>query len=59
MPLGQMVFWRFKKNTPGAWIFGYTSSVGGGLIRMGCYNGDITGGVIISPSEVEYKNYRN
>lgn len=58
MTLGAMVYWRFKKNSPGPWIFGYTSSAGAGLIRMGRWNGDTIGGYIVSPFEIEYKEYR-
>lgn len=55
MPLGYMVWWRFKREVPGPWHFGYTSSVGQGLIRLGRWNGDTMGGYVVSPSEVEWK----
>ena len=54
-PLGWMVYWRFTRDG-GAYRFGYTSAAGGGLIRMGSYNGDTTGGVIVDPSEIEWRH---
>ena len=50
-----MVYWRFKSNTPTAWKLGYVTRLSGGLVRMGCYNGDSIGGVIVDPHEIEYK----
>ena len=56
-----MVFWRFKKDKPGPWFFGYKTTVRGsqGLVRMGLYNGDTTNGPIVDPSEIETRPYKN
>ena len=48
-----MVYWRFKRNIPGPWQFGYRTSVGGGLVRMGLWNGDRTHGPIVDLDEIE------
>ena len=54
-PSGSMVYWRFKRNIPGAWVFGYVTYVQGyDLIRMGNFNGDNTGGYLVSVSEIEW-----
>lgn len=57
MRIGVMVYWRFKRNAPGPWQFGYTSQAGGGLVRMGRWNGDVNGGQIVDPYEVEVRDY--
>ena len=55
---GEMVYWRFKKNTPCPWFFGYvTYAKGYEFLRMGSYNGDSHGGKIVSASEIEWKTY--
>lgn len=55
-PSGSMVYWRFKKNIPCAYVFGYVTYVSGPtLIRMGLYNGDSTGGSIVDSTEIEWK----
>ncbi len=54
-----MVWWRFKKNAPGEYRFGYcTSAESGQLVRMGRWNGDTTGGCVVDPYEIEWKDYR-
>ena len=58
-PSGRMVYWRFRKNVPGPWEFGYvtyTYEKGHELLRMGRYNGDSSGGKIVSGSEIEWKS---
>lgn len=52
-----MVYWRFKTKEPTAWRFGYVTRLGQGLVRMGAYNGDTIGGVIVDPAEIEYRPY--
>lgn len=55
---GSMVWWRFTRRAPCSWSFGYaTYAQGADLIRMGCYNGDISGGTIVSANEIEWKEY--
>lgn len=55
--LSGMVWWRFKAQG-GTWRFGYVSRVPqGSLIRLGNWNGDTTGGVVVDPNEIEHKPY--
>lgn len=54
VPVGKMVWWRFTA-TGGAYRFGYVSLVGGGLVRMGRWNGDYSGGSVVDPAEIEWK----
>ena len=56
---GGMVYWRFKRDTPCEWRFGYTTNMPHGLIRMGRWNGDTTGGVVVSKGEIEWKPWTN
>lgn len=59
-PSGSMVYWRFKTNAPCEWWFGYCTYAGGyNMLRMGRWNGDTTGGDIVSASEIEWKAYRS
>lgn len=55
---GSMVYWRFRKQVPCAWRFGYATAESGDLMRMGSYNGDTTHGHIVSVSEIEWKDYK-
>lgn len=50
-----MVWWRFKGACPGPWHFGYVYRLGTGLVRMGAYNGDTTGGSVVSLDEIEWR----
>lgn len=53
-----MVYWRFRTHVPCAWRFGYCTYAGGhDLVRMGTYNGDTTGGSIVSVNEIEWRKY--
>lgn len=55
-PSGAMVLWR-AKGTLG-WRFGYVTYVSGhDLIRLGRWNGDTTGGHIVSCSDIEWRKY--
>lgn len=55
---GSMVYWRFRRDVPCEWRFGYcTYEHGHDLIRMGAYNGDTTRGAVVSISEIEWKLY--
>lgn len=56
--IGTMVFWRFKKNAPGAWQFGFVTDAGPGLVRMGRWHGDRAGGLVVDPNEIEWRNYK-
>lgn len=51
MRLGQSCYWRFKGEGP--WRYGYPTDAGKGLIRMGLWNGDTHGGIVVDPSEIE------
>ncbi len=56
---GEMVYWRFKSSSPTPWKFGYaTDTESRGLMRMGHWNGDTTGGPVVSVSEIEWREYR-
>ena len=44
-------YWRFKGEK--AYRYGYATAVGKGLYRMGLFNGDICGGVIVDPDDIE------
>lgn len=58
-PSGSAVWWRFKKDVPTIWSYGYVSYVQGyDLIRMGYSNGDYIRGPVVSVSEIEWKKYR-
>lgn len=50
-----MCYWRFKGQKE--YRFGYASPVGGGLYRMGLWNGDTSNGPIVDPHEVETRSY--
>ncbi len=57
--IGHMVNWRFKKNAPGPWKFGYVSQgPGQNLLRMGNWNGDVCGGTVVDSSEIECRAYQ-
>lgn len=57
-PSGSMVYWRFRRNVPCEWRFGYvTYAQGHDLIRMGQWNGDRTNGSVVSATEIEWKRY--
>lgn len=49
------VYWRFKGEK--AWRYGYKTRAECGLWRMGRWNGDTTGGSVVSPEEVEVKQW--
>ena len=57
-PSGSMVWWRF--NGSPAWTFGYVTYVKGyDMIRMGHWNGDSTGGKVVSINDIEWKERQN
>ena len=53
-----MVYWRFKTGSPRPWAFGFMTSVSGGLVRMGLWNGDTVHGPIVDMGEIETRAYR-
>lgn len=56
-PPGSMCYWRFKGEK--AYRFGYCTYVSGpGLIRLGAYNGDTSGGSVVDAYDIEWKAYR-
>jgi len=54
------VWWRFKRDAPSAWAFGFQTQLPGpgGLVRMGLWAGDTTHGPVVSLNEIETKEYR-
>jgi hypothetical protein len=54
-----MIWWRFKREAPGPWRFGFRTEVNGssGLVRMGLWHGDTTLGPVVDPREIETKPY--
>lgn len=57
-PSGSMVYWR-RKSGGGDWKFGYVTYIAGGYdkLRMGRWNGDDTGGSIVSTSDIDWTPY--
>jgi hypothetical protein len=49
-------YWRFR-GTTNSWRYGWPSDAGGGLIRMGYYNGDTFHGPIVRECDIEYTEY--
>jgi hypothetical protein len=49
------VYWRFKGEK--AWRYGYQTDAQAGLWRMGHWNGDTSGGTLVSPEEIEIKKW--
>ncbi len=54
-PAGSMVWWRVKDAAE--WRFGYCTYITANMVRMGRWNGDSTGGSVVSIGEVEWKHY--
>ncbi len=52
MKTGQC-YWRFKGEK--AYRYGFATSVGQGLYRMGLWNGDTSHGPIVDPHDVEVR----
>ncbi len=52
-----MVYWRFKRDAPSAWVFGYMVRLSNGLVRMGLWNGDTYHGLVVDLNEIETKEY--
>lgn len=52
---GRMYWWRQKGALE--WRFGYCSHESAGLVRMGRWNGDTSGGAVVDPTEIEWKDY--
>jgi hypothetical protein len=51
-----MVYWR--QRCGGEWRFGYCTYVSGSdLVRMGRWNGDTAGGVVVSVGDIEWRPY--
>jgi len=44
-------YWRFKGDK--AYKYGYCTHVHRNLYRMGCYNGDTSGGIIVDVKDIE------
>lgn len=53
---GSMVYWRPRGTV--SWLFGYcTYESGYNMIRMGRWNGDITGGQVVDIADIEWLPY--
>lgn len=50
---GLTVWWRFSGGK--SWRFGYVTWESGELIRLGRWHGDRTGGVVVDPSDIEWR----
>lgn len=50
---GTNIYWRFKGDK--AYRYGYPTRMPKGLIRMGRWNGDTTGGFVVDKKEVEIR----
>ncbi len=46
-------YWRFKGEKP--YRYGYATQAEKGLYRMGNWNGDTTGGVLVDPYDIEMR----
>jgi hypothetical protein len=46
-------YWRFKGEK--AWVYGFATTVGRGLYRMGLWNGDTNHGPIVDPNDIEVR----
>lgn len=53
---GKMYWWRQKGALE--WRFGYCSLCSGGLVRMSAWNGDTTGGVVVDPVDIDWKEFQ-
>ena len=51
--LGVSCYWRFKGEK--AYRYGYPTMLKNGLVRMGAWNGDTVGGVVVDPKEIEVR----
>lgn len=54
-----MVHWRAKSSPQPSWHFGYCTYIDGthDLVRMGHWNGDTTGGSVVSIDDIEWRPY--
>ena len=52
---GTNVYWRFKGEK--SYRYGYPTQEKGGLVRMGRWNGDTTGGNIVDLKEIEIRRW--
>jgi len=50
---GTNIFWRFKGEKE--YRYGYPTKMNDGLVRMGRWNGDTTGGIIVDMREIGVK----
>ena len=52
---GMMYWWRGKGTL--SWRFGYCTHLSRGMVRMGSYNGDTSGGHVVLAEEIEWRPY--
>ena len=50
---GTNVYWRFKEEK--VYRYGYPTQMSNGLVRMGRWNGDTAGGVLVDLKDIEVK----
>lgn len=50
---GTNVLWRFRGEK--AYRYGYPTKMKNGLVRMGRWNGDTIGGIVVDLTEIEVK----
>ena len=55
--MGMHYHWRFKGEK--LWRYGWPTEAGGGLVRMGNYNGDTIYGPVVDPNDIEIRPYRS
>lgn len=53
MITGQSCYWRFKGEK--IYHYGWPTSVNGGLVRMGLWNGDTSHGPVVDPHDIEIR----
>ncbi len=51
-----IVYWRFKREAPCSFRFGFMTHGPAGLYRMGLWNGDTTNGPLVDLTEIEMKS---
>jgi len=50
---GTNIYWRFKGDK--AYRYGYPTQMDNGLVRMGRWNGDTVGGLIVDLKDIEVR----
>jgi len=50
---GTNIYWRFKGET--SYRYGYPTQMTNGLVRIGRWNGDTIGGVVVDLKDIEVR----